>query len=222
MARRDGASLRCDIFYPHPSLTSRACPSTFFPQLIDYVRVYQIEGEENWGCDPDDYPTADYIDSCVLRLSSASSLLSTDCRLPAHPSATLRLTRTPTTQFGATQASTGQETACSTVAKGDLHAPDLLPRRPTTSPPPPHGPLDPLHLHPAHLFCYGHLSLSFAVLSNSSLALLDPSRVAATFKRSRIQPWILVRTFLSSNIPFSFVLSPPGPLLSFRSHTSLS
>jgi beta-glucan synthesis-associated protein KRE6 len=29
--------------------------------LIDYVRVYQREGEENVGCDPKDYPTLDYI-----------------------------------------------------------------------------------------------------------------------------------------------------------------
>jgi hypothetical protein len=29
--------------------------------LIDYVRVYQREGNTNIGCDPPDYPTADYI-----------------------------------------------------------------------------------------------------------------------------------------------------------------
>lgn len=28
---------------------------------IDYVRVYQREGHTNIGCDPPDYPTADYI-----------------------------------------------------------------------------------------------------------------------------------------------------------------
>lgn len=92
-----------------------------FRQLIDYVRVYQIEGEENWGCDPDDYPTADYIDSCVSRLSFARSrrrrcrsLTSSLCALSATP----RLIRTPTTRSGATQASTGRETGCTTVAKG--------------------------------------------------------------------------------------------------------
>lgn len=29
--------------------------------LIDYVRVYQPEGQTNIGCDPEDFPTADYI-----------------------------------------------------------------------------------------------------------------------------------------------------------------
>ncbi|KAJ6515518.1 beta-glucan synthesis-associated [Mycena sanguinolenta] len=29
--------------------------------LVDYVRVYQRDGETNIGCDPPDYPTADYI-----------------------------------------------------------------------------------------------------------------------------------------------------------------
>lgn len=28
---------------------------------VDYVRVYQRRGETNIGCDPEDYPTADYI-----------------------------------------------------------------------------------------------------------------------------------------------------------------
>lgn len=30
--------------------------------LIDYVRVYQREGEENLGCDPPGYPTSKYIE----------------------------------------------------------------------------------------------------------------------------------------------------------------
>ncbi|SNX82220.1 probable KRE6 - glucan synthase subunit [Melanopsichium pennsylvanicum] len=30
--------------------------------LVDYVRVWQVEGEENVGCDPENAPTADYID----------------------------------------------------------------------------------------------------------------------------------------------------------------
>lgn len=29
---------------------------------VDYVRVYQNEGQENVGCDPKDFPTKDYID----------------------------------------------------------------------------------------------------------------------------------------------------------------
>lgn len=28
---------------------------------IDYVRVYQREGQEDWGCSPDHHPTEDYI-----------------------------------------------------------------------------------------------------------------------------------------------------------------
>lgn len=33
--------------------------------LIDYVRVYQRKDEVNVGCDPKDYPTADYIASHI-------------------------------------------------------------------------------------------------------------------------------------------------------------
>jgi beta-glucanase (GH16 family) len=39
-------------------LASLPFPSKF---RIDYVRVYQREGEVNLSCDPKDYPTADYI-----------------------------------------------------------------------------------------------------------------------------------------------------------------
>lgn len=35
-------------------------PSTM---LIDYVRVYQRKGSKNIGCDPPDFPTADYINT---------------------------------------------------------------------------------------------------------------------------------------------------------------
>lgn len=39
---------------------------------VDYVRVYQRKGHENIGCDPKDYPTADYINRYVrLRCSSS-------------------------------------------------------------------------------------------------------------------------------------------------------
>ncbi len=31
--------------------------------LIDYVRVYQHPDRINVGCDPEDYPTADYINT---------------------------------------------------------------------------------------------------------------------------------------------------------------
>lgn len=33
-------------------------PSTM---RVDYVRVYQDPDSKNWGCDPDDFPTAAYI-----------------------------------------------------------------------------------------------------------------------------------------------------------------
>ena len=36
--------------------------------LIDYVRVYQKKGQKNVGCDPPDFPTADYINTYVLKL----------------------------------------------------------------------------------------------------------------------------------------------------------
>lgn len=31
--------------------------------LVDYVRVYQRDGETNIGCNPSDYPTMDYINN---------------------------------------------------------------------------------------------------------------------------------------------------------------
>ncbi|PAV20766.1 glycoside hydrolase family 16 [Pyrrhoderma noxium] len=37
-------------------------PSTM---LVDYVRVYQKKGSKNIGCDPDDFPTADYINTYI-------------------------------------------------------------------------------------------------------------------------------------------------------------
>jgi hypothetical protein len=30
---------------------------------IDYIRVYQDEDNINWGCDPEDFPTKEYIDT---------------------------------------------------------------------------------------------------------------------------------------------------------------
>lgn len=43
-----------------------------FPAImqIDYVRVYQRSGATNIGCDPKDYPTADYINSHTEAYSS--------------------------------------------------------------------------------------------------------------------------------------------------------
>jgi Beta-glucan synthesis-associated protein SKN1/KRE6/Sbg1 len=39
---------------------------------IDYVRVYQREGNENVGCDPPDYPTTEYINKHPVAYSSLS------------------------------------------------------------------------------------------------------------------------------------------------------
>jgi beta-glucan synthesis-associated protein KRE6 len=36
--------------------------------LIDYIRVYQPKNAINIGCDPDDFPTAAYINQCVRYL----------------------------------------------------------------------------------------------------------------------------------------------------------
>lgn len=33
--------------------------------LVDYVRVYQKKDQKNVGCDPTDFPTADYINTFV-------------------------------------------------------------------------------------------------------------------------------------------------------------
>lgn len=41
-----------------------------FPSImsIDYIRVYQDPDNINYGCDPDDFPTAAYINECVFFL----------------------------------------------------------------------------------------------------------------------------------------------------------
>ncbi|KAJ7437784.1 beta-glucan synthesis-associated [Mycena galericulata] len=48
--------------------------SMVFPaeMLIDYVRVYQRDGETNIGCNPPDYPTTDYINNHYSAYTSAS------------------------------------------------------------------------------------------------------------------------------------------------------
>lgn len=43
--------------------------------LIDYVRVYQRKGYENIGCDPQDYPTMDYINRHPVAYNSLSCFL---------------------------------------------------------------------------------------------------------------------------------------------------
>lgn len=37
---------------------------------LDYVRVYQYEDAINIGCDPPDFPTQQYINTCVFCFSS--------------------------------------------------------------------------------------------------------------------------------------------------------
>ena len=46
-----------------------------FPAVmrVDWVRVYQPKDAINIGCDPKDFPTAAYINQCVLRLSFPSA-----------------------------------------------------------------------------------------------------------------------------------------------------
>ena len=39
--------------------------------LIDYVRVYQRQGHTNFGCDPNDRPTAGYINDHLDAYTSA-------------------------------------------------------------------------------------------------------------------------------------------------------
>ncbi len=46
--------------------------------LVDYVRVYQRAGQTNIGCDPPNYPTADYINRHYEAYSSLC------CFLPSH------------------------------------------------------------------------------------------------------------------------------------------
>jgi beta-glucanase (GH16 family) len=42
--------------------TALTFPATM---AIDYVRVYQPKNAINLGCDPEDFPTADYIETSV-------------------------------------------------------------------------------------------------------------------------------------------------------------
>lgn len=35
---------------------------------VDYIRVYQPKDNKNIGCDPKDFPTAQYINTYVLRV----------------------------------------------------------------------------------------------------------------------------------------------------------
>jgi len=46
--------------------------SMVFPAImqVDYVRVYQRDGEKNIGCDPKAYPTADYINRNLVNYQS--------------------------------------------------------------------------------------------------------------------------------------------------------
>jgi len=49
-------------------LTAMTFPGDF---LIDYIRVYQRKGETNIGCDPPDFPTAQYINDHLEAYTSA-------------------------------------------------------------------------------------------------------------------------------------------------------
>jgi hypothetical protein len=53
-----------DVTLSHNSCEATIDPTTMtFPaeMLVDYVRVYQREGQTNIGCNPPGYPTTDYI-----------------------------------------------------------------------------------------------------------------------------------------------------------------
>jgi hypothetical protein len=43
--------------------------------LVDYIRVYQPSNQRNVGCDPPDFPTADYINTYVFHFISSYSAL---------------------------------------------------------------------------------------------------------------------------------------------------
>lgn len=43
--------------------------------MIDYVRVYQRTDSQNVGCDPKDYPTADYIEKHMEAYTSTCPFL---------------------------------------------------------------------------------------------------------------------------------------------------
>jgi len=45
---------------------------------IDYIRVYQRKDKINIGCDPADFPTKAYIDTCVFLFRSRGLALVTD------------------------------------------------------------------------------------------------------------------------------------------------
>ncbi|KAF7301973.1 hypothetical protein MIND_00763400 [Mycena indigotica] len=53
-----------------PDLSTMVFPAEM---LIDYVRVYQRDGEMNVGCDPKDYPTMDYIRNHLPAYSNANT-----------------------------------------------------------------------------------------------------------------------------------------------------
>jgi len=47
-------------------------PDLQFPATmsIDYIRIYQPKDSINYGCDPDNFPTADYINTCGFTIDS--------------------------------------------------------------------------------------------------------------------------------------------------------
>jgi len=90
--------------------------------LIDYVRIYQRDGHENWGCDPSDHPTAQYIQEC------APSARLGPCVSNLYILVTSMRTQIPTGQRGMRLATHSLEIRNMTVAKSAIrvsvvHAP---------------------------------------------------------------------------------------------------
>jgi hypothetical protein len=48
--------------------------------LVDWVRVYQPKGSRNVGCDPEDFPTAEYINTYIEAYTNPSESTFFSCR----------------------------------------------------------------------------------------------------------------------------------------------
>lgn len=61
------------VFRPSGSFQTVDLSTLTFPNEmhVDYVRVYQREGETNVGCNPTNYPTTDYINNHINAYTSA-------------------------------------------------------------------------------------------------------------------------------------------------------
>lgn len=58
--------------FGNPAWDSLTWPNTM---SVDWVRVYQPDGEENVGCDPPDFPTKDYINRHMAAYTNANLTL---------------------------------------------------------------------------------------------------------------------------------------------------